>query len=255
MATYKKSGSKAKGTKRERTVAQEQSATAEVFNTLDESASRSEAWVLKNQKAIFGLVGLIVVAMIAYLGYNKYVAAPGEKAAADELAFPRKHFNQALTSSVAADSLYTLALDGADGKYGFVDIADEYAGTDAGNLANYYAGISYLALNEYEQAISYLENFSSDDANLGPIAKGAIGDAFANLGQLDDALSFYEAAAKLKDNSFTTPLYLFKAANTALDLGESKKALGYFETIQKDYPKSKEATDIEVYINRAKYAE
>ncbi|MDC9721595.1 MAG: tetratricopeptide repeat protein, partial [Urechidicola sp.] len=175
--------------------------------------------------------------------------------AADELAFPKKHFQQASATSVAADSIYLLGLDGTDGKFGFIDIAEQYSGTDAGNMANYYAGISYLKMKNYTEAISYLEKFSSDDEALGPIAKGAIGDAFADLNQQEEALDYYEQAANLRANDFTTPLFLFKAGNTALELGKSDKALGMFEKIQKLYPNSEEAKNIDIYISKAKYAE
>ena len=42
---------------------------------------------------------------------------------------------------------------------GFIDIADDYSSTKAGKLANYYAGLSYLYLGEFENAIDYLEDF------------------------------------------------------------------------------------------------
>jgi len=254
MATYKKSGNKEKGTARTKRTIEESSTTAEVFDTLDETASRSETWVIKNQKNIFIVLGLTVAAILAFMAFEKFVNAPNEKIAADELAFPKKHFQQAMASSVAADSIFSLGLEGTDGKYGFIDIADQYSNTNAGNMANYYAGISYLKMKNYTEAISYLEKFSSEDEALGPIAKGAIGDAFADLNQLEDALEYYEKAANLKENSFTTPLFLFKAANTALDLGKNDKALALFEKIQINYPNSTEAKNIEVYISKAKYA-
>lgn len=255
MATYKKSGSKEKGTAREKVTIEQKSATADVFNTLDETASRSEAWVIKNQQNIFILLGVVVVLILGFLGYQKYINEPNEKIAADELAFPRQYFDQALLSSVSADSLYVLGLEGGEGKFGFVDIADQYSGTKSGNLANYYAGISYLKLKKYQEGIEYLEKFSSDDELLGPVAKGAIGDAFADLNQPEDALDYYEQAANLKANDFSTPLFLFKAGNTALELGNASKALKMFEKIKSLYPKSVEAKNIDIYINRAKYAE
>ena len=109
-------------------------------------------------------------------------------------------------------------------------------------------------MKNYPEAIEYLGKFSSDDEVLGAVAKGAIGDAFADLNQPEDALEYYEKAANLRDNSFSTPLFLFKAANTALDLGKSDKALKMFEKIKKAYPKSEEAKNIDIYINKAKYA-
>lgn len=251
MATYKKTGSKIK---KNQTNTEEHSTTADVFNTLDETASRSETFIIKNQKIIFIVLGLVVALILGYLPYQKYVIGPKEKEAADELAFPKTYFEQANSGTVAVDSLLTLGLNGADGKFGFVDIAQQYSSTKAGNLANYYAGISYLKLKNYQEAISHLEKFSSDDELLGPTAKGAIGDAFADINQPEDALEYYLKAAELKDNNFSSPLFLFKAGNTAMDLEKFSKALDIFKRIKTDYPNSDEAKNIDIYINKAAYA-
>ena len=52
MATYKKTGTKIKSAQNN---IEDKSTTAEVFNTLDETASRSEQWIIKNRKIIFGV--------------------------------------------------------------------------------------------------------------------------------------------------------------------------------------------------------
>lgn len=251
MATYKKTGSKPKKGKNK---IEDKSATAEVFNTLDATASRSEQWVIKNQNAIFMAIAAVVVIILGYLAYQKYVMEPKEKEAADELAFPKAYFEDAQNNSVAKDSLLILALNGSDGKYGFIDVAGEYSGTKAGNLANYYAGITSLQLKNYKNAIEYLEKFSSNDELLGPISKGAIGDAFADIDQLDEALEYYLKAANLKDNNFSSPLYLFKAGNTAMDIEEFATALKLFNRIKNDYPDSEEAKNIDIYISKATFA-
>ena len=126
MATYKKTGSKVK---KNQNKIEEQSTTADVFNTLDETASRSEQFVIKNQKTIFIALGLIVALILGYLPYQKHIKAPKEKEAANELAFPKTYFEEASKGTVAVDSLYNLGLNGTDGKYGFVDIANEYIKT------------------------------------------------------------------------------------------------------------------------------
>ena len=252
MATYKKRGSKPKDNRQEKV--QEQSTTAEVFNTLDETASRSEQWIEKNSKPLFYGLVLVAVVILGYLGYNKYIIEPTEKEAANELAFPRKYFNQANTVSVGVDSLLNLGLEGADGKYGFTDIATTYSGTDAGNLANYYAGLSYLKLKKYDKAIEYLSKFSSDDELLGPTAIGAVGDAFADINQPKDALKYYEDAANKKANDFTTPLFLYKAGITAMELKEYSKALSLFKKIKSDYPTSYQGGNIDQYISSAEFA-
>lgn len=252
MATYKKRGNKAnKGAK---VNIADQSTTAEVFNTLDETASRSEQWVEKNQRIIF--IGLIVVAVVilGYLGYNKYILEPKEIEAADELAYPKAYFEQAQKSTVAVDSLFNLSLNGADGKYGLIDIVDNYNNTKAGNIAKYMSGIAYLKTGDYENAIQYLSDFSSDDEMLGALALGNIGDAFLEINQPKDALKYYLDAAKAKDNNFTSPLYLFRAGNVAMELKEFGKAEEYYTKIKEDYSKSDEAKNIDVYIQRAQIA-
>jgi len=248
MATYKKKG----GTKKDKiTKIEEQSTTAEVFNTLDETASKSEQWIEKNSKPLF--IGLIIIlaSVLGYQGYNKYIQEPNEKEAADELAYPKRFFDQAQQGAVAVDSLYNLALNGADGKYGLLDIVDTYGNTNAGNLAKYMAGISYLKMRDYENAIEQLSNFSTDDEILGALAKGNIGDAFSEINQPEDALAYYIKAANFKSNDFTTPMYLLKAGNTAMDLGKYKKAEELFTKIKEKYPTSDEGKKADIYINRA----
>ena len=255
MATYKKRGYKPGNKKEENKSDESAYETAGVLNTLDETASKSEQWIEKNSKPLMIILISLVVIFLGYLGYNKFIEEPNELEAADELAFPRKYFDEAAVAGAGVDSLLNLGLEGADGKYGFVDIAESYSGTDAGNLANYYAGVSYLQLKQYDKAIEFLSKFKSDDEMLGPISLGAIGDAFSDINQPKDALEYYEKAANKKDNEFTTPLYLFKAGQTAMNLKEFKKAEDFFTRIKENYSKSDQGRDIEKFVNAAKYAE
>ena len=261
MATYKKRGYKPKKEK----IAQEveenfdesQSTTAEVFNTLDDTANKSEQWIEKNSKPLFYGLVTVAVLILGYLAYTNFILEPNEKEASNELAYPRTFFNQATESAgVAADSLYNIGLTGSGtGKYGFIDIASEFSGTKAGNLANYYAGISYLKMKKYEKAIDFLSDFNSDDELLGPTALGAIGDAFADINQPKDALSYYEKASYKKDNDFTSPLFLFKAAQIAMELKEYSTAEKLYTIIKEKYASTDQGRDIEKYINSAKYAQ
>lgn len=253
MATYKKKY-KAEGKKEQQQVDESEFETAGVLNTLDETASRSEKWIEKNSKPLFyALVGIVVL-FLAYLGYTKYISEPNEIEASNELAFPRKYYDQAAIASSGIDSLLTLGLEGADGKYGFLDIADSFSGTNAGNLANYYAGVSYLEMKQYDKAIEYLEKFNSDDEMLGPVTLGAVGDAFADINQPEDALDYYVKAANKKQNDFTTPLFLYKAGMTAMELKKFDKAESLFTKIKENYPTSDQGRDVEKFINAAKYA-
>ncbi|MER3376492.1 MAG: tetratricopeptide repeat protein [Allomuricauda sp.] len=251
MATYKKRGFKPKNKAEEAQQEEHDSTTAEVFNTLDQSASKTEAWVQKNQNYILGVIGAVAIGVLAFLAYHQFIQKPKEASAANELFYPQQYFDQALASETAKDSLFTLALNGAEGKYGFLDIIEEYSGTKAANLAEYSAGMTYLNLQQYDEAISHLENFSSDDAIMGAMAKGGIGDAFSQLNQPEDALEYYEKAVAHSDNEFTTPRFLYKAGVVALEMDQKEKALGYFERIKEDYSKSPEGIGIDALIGLA----
>ena len=248
MATYKKRGHKPKSKAEELQQSLHESTTAEVFNTLDTSASRTEQWVARNQTYILGVIGIIAVGVLGYLGYQRFIQEPREASADRELFFPMQYFTQAQQDETLADSLYTLALNGAEGKYGLLDIIDEYSGTRAANLARYASGISYLHLDQYQEAISYLEDYKSDDDILGAIGLGAIGDAFMELGQTGEALSYYEKALEHEPNDFTTPLYLQKAGVASLALGQPEKAGAYFSRIKEEFPDSPQATGIDAFI-------
>jgi tetratricopeptide (TPR) repeat protein len=252
MATYKKRGFKPKNKAEEVVLDEQNSTTAEVFTTLDESASKTEAWVSKNQNYILGVIGAIALGVLGYLAYTQFVQKPKEASAANELYYPQQFFDRAMTDEVAKDSLLNLALTGADGKYGFLDIIDEYKGTKAANLAKYSAGMAYLNMQNYQEAISYLEGFSSDDAILGALALGGIGDAFAQLEQPEEALDYYEKAIAHDDNDYTAPRFLNKAGVLAMDLGYSDKALEYFTRIKDEFSKSPEANNIDALIGFAK---
>lgn len=258
MATYNKRGykpEKEKAEKLDNTFIEEtpdidakDSATAKAFDTLDQTASRTEDFVAKNQKYILGFLGVVAISVIGYLLYQKFVVGPNEDEAAEEIFVAQQNFQKAVDATTAQDSLYKLVLNGAGGKLGALGIAEQYSGTDAANLANYYAGISYLNLGKYKEAIEYLEKFSSKDLIVAAIAKGAIGDAFAQRNQPKEALEYYVKAAELNENDFTSPRFLLKAGKTAYGLGNKADALKYFTQIKEKYEASQEAQNIDALI-------
>jgi TolA-binding protein len=253
MATYKKRGYKPQNKEEREEQVEDQSTTAEVFNSLDEGANKTEEFVAKNQNIILIVIGVIAVVVLGYLAYERFVVAPNEEAATNEMYQAQSYFDDALIApSTTKDSLFNLALNGGEGKYGFLDIADEYSSTDAGNLANYYAGMAFLNTGKYKEAISSLEDFSSDDLILAPLAKGAIGDAFLQLNQAEEALGYYESAASMNANEFTTPKFLLKAGITAIELGKADAAVKHLTELKDKYATSTEASQVAVYLGQAK---
>ena len=259
MATFNKRGYRTPKEKADKTdntyiedvqIDEKDSTTAEVFNSLDEGAGKAEAWVEKNQKIILSIVGVIALVTLGYFAYKNYILEPKENEAADAMFVAQQNFQQAV-DGVKSDSLYTLALNGSEGQFGFIEIAKEYSGTAAANLAHYYAGIAYLNTGKFEQAIESLDKFKSNDMMLSALSKGAIGDAFSQKKQPEEALEYYVKASETNKNDFTTPLFLLKAGKTALALNKKADALKYFEDIKENYETSLEAQNIDALIGMA----
>ncbi|NHN25330.1 hypothetical protein FIA58_006535 [Flavobacterium jejuense] len=256
MATYNKRGYKTPKPKEvldnenefDEVLESGESTTEEVFNTLDQTASRTEEWVAKNQKLILGVVGVIALATIGYLLFNKFVAEPKQDQALNDIYQAQVYFNDALTNTQNPDSLFNLALKGGEGKLGLINLADEYSGSKAGNIANYYAGMSYLHIKDFKNAEKYLLKYDAKDATTKAIALGALGDAYSELNKVEEAINSYKKAAEVEEDDFTTPKFLMKAAQLAYLNNKKAEAHAMFTTIKEKYETSREAINIDALI-------
>lgn len=261
MATFNKRGYKAPKEKEEKVdnnfiedvnVDEKDSTTAKAFDALDETASKTEDFVAKNQKYILGFLGAIALVTVGYLLYQKFIAEPNQEEAANDLFVAQQNFQKAVDDAgTKSDSLYNLVLKGSDGKQGVIEIAEQYSGTDAGNLANYYAGVAYLNTGKYAEAITSLEKFKSESTVLNALALGAIGDAFAQKNQPKEALEYYVKAADANKDEFTTPRFLLKAGKTAYALGNKADAVKYYTNIKDNYENTPEGQNIDALIGLA----
>ena len=106
MATYKKRGSKKTSTSSVKSEAVQESTTAEVFETLDTTASKTEEWVVKYQNIILSSIGIVVIGVLGYLGYQNYILGPKAKEAISELNQAQYYFELAV-NTVNSCLLYT----------------------------------------------------------------------------------------------------------------------------------------------------
>ena len=213
--------------------------TEDQFAQIEEKLTRTEQFIEENQKSLMTIVGAIVAIVALFSIYQKFYIAPMEEEAQAEMYMAELYFQK--------DS-FNLALNG-DGQYlGFLDVADDYSSTNVGQLANYYAGLCYLNTTDFDNAIEYLGDFSSDDIVLSSLALGCIGDAYMELGDIDAALDAYASAVSNSSNDFTAPRYMMKQALIHDANGDSDKALNIYQSIKNDYKTSREANGIEKYI-------
>ena len=214
----------------------------EQLEAFESALTKTEKFIEDNQKLITIVVLVIVGAVAIYLGFKRFYLGPLNQEAQSQMFMAERYFER--------DS-FDLALYGDENYYGFIDIIEEYGITKSGNLANYYAGISYLHLRDFESAIDYLKDFNRKGQLVGAVSYGAIGDAYNGLEEHEDAVDYYMDAAGYNENKFTTPLYLMKAGKTYEILGEYEKALEVYNKIKEVYPESSEGREIDKYITRA----
>jgi tetratricopeptide (TPR) repeat protein len=210
------------------------------LKNVEETLSRTEQFLEENYKSLLIALGVLVVLVgLFYLG-KIYLEKRNTEAKSQMYQAERW---------LEMDSL-KLALNG-DGNYlGFIDIADTYKMTRSGNLAVYGAGICYLHLGQYQEAIDYLSKYSRKDKVIGSLATGATGDAYVELGDLGKGVAKYIEAADMAKNSFNTPIFLMKAGQIYEIQQKYAEALKLYERIKNEYPESTEGTTIEKNIAR-----
>jgi tetratricopeptide (TPR) repeat protein len=210
----------------------------------DALASRlvgTEDFVKKNKTVLLGVFAAIAAIIVGGFLYYNYRSTQNKEA------------QQAMFQAVyyfEADSL-NKALNG-DGQYdGMLKIADEYSGTEAANLAHFYAGVALLKEGKYAEAIDQLQDFSSDDYLLQARAYSLVGDAQLELGKTKEAAEMYMKAANHNANKFFSPQYLMKAGLAYETGNDYKAAVDAYDKIVTDYVASAEVTEAKKYKARA----
>lgn len=207
-----------------------------------EALGKTESFINHNKKSLGIIIGALVLAVGGYLFYQKVYVANKEKEAQSLLFYSEQYFNN--------DSL-KLAINGDGNHPGLEQIADEYSMSPSGNLAKYYLGMSYMKMKDYDKAIETLRGYDAKDDVTGSIVYGAIGDAYMEKKETDEAISYYDKAVSEKPNNFTTPIMLVKSAIAHESKGDFKEAKNLYEKLKKDYSTSAEATQVDKYIANA----
>ena len=210
----------------------------------EEPISKSEAFFTKYKKALlYGVIAVVVIIAVIVI-YDNYVASPREDKASTTLAKGQDYFGM---------EQFDKALNGDGAGYpGFVAIANDYSSTDAGNLANLYAGLCYARLDKWNEAATYLDKFDTKgDMMISPAAEAALGNAYAHLNQLDKAVSHLKKAAENADNNSLSPTFLIQAGEILESQGKKDEALKLYQEIKEKYLNSMQYQTIDKYIERA----
>ena len=204
-----------------------------------EAVSKTELFFKENSKPLVVSVVVIILLALGFFLWHKFAYEPQREEAQEQMFPAEMNFR---------NMEYELALNGDGNVLGFAQIIDEY-GARAGKSVYFYAGVCELQLGNFESAISYLEKYSGRDNILAGRAYSCIGDAYTGLENYEQAVVWFEKAARKSDNMFSAG-YLLKAGVTCEELGDDARALAFYQQIKDDYPQSMEAYDIDKYISR-----
>ncbi len=204
-------------------------------------------------KPISYIGSAIVILFVGWMIY-KYMFQVPKQEKADKVVFvTQQYFSDFTTATDSAKILLATRVLNGDGRNpGALRIINEYSGTTAANLCEYYAGTCYLQLGQYDKSIRYLKDFNANGADqIQSRALGMMGDASAELNKNDDALDYYQKAANVNEkDTYTSSEFLFRAALFAQSIGKQKEAIDLFKKIKTEYPLTEKAADVDKYLAR-----
>ena len=204
----------------------------------EQQVNKTEAFFEKYKKAIIIAVVAVIAIVVCAILLKNYYFEPRQQEASTELAKSQELFQQ---------EQYDKALAG------FQKVAADYGSTDAANLAHLYIGICQANLGKWQEAVDALEDFSGcDDQMITPAAEGALGNAYANLNQLDKAVEHLKKAAQMADNMSLSPTFLIQAGQILESQGKKADALKLYEEVKTKYFNSMQYQTIDAYIERCK---
>jgi tetratricopeptide (TPR) repeat protein len=187
--------------------------------------------------------GGLAVIFGGYYAYKNLYLAPKQKEAVAAMSqaqflFERDSFQKALDPQV-------------DGTPGFLGIIDDFGGTNAANLAKYYAGVCYMQTGQDDKAVEFLGDYSPDGEVMGIMKNGAMADAYGNKGDFSSAIDHYKKAVSAGKNDVLTPIYMKRLGQLYEHQKQPDDAKKMYDAVKTEYPNSGAAADIDKFIFRA----
>lgn len=193
-------------------------------------------------KIIIGVAVAVILIVGGWLAYKKFYAEPNEEKAAEAMFKAQEYFKN--------DSL-NLALNGEGSNRGFLYIIKNYGGTKSADLAHFYSGIIFLKNNDYNNAVKYLKDFSTDSKQIQMIGYGRLADAYSELKKNDEAVDNYKKAGHtFPEDEFNSSEFLFRAGYLLESIGKNKEAVEVYKEIKEKYPRTEKGFSIDKYIYR-----
>lgn len=212
---------------------------------IEEAINQSENFIYKNGKQLIAALVVIIVVVGGYFTYTQAYSLPRQEKASAMMFVAQQSF---------AQQSYSVALNGDGSNAGFLEVIANYKSTPQSNIAHHYAGVCYMHMGEYENALAQLSSYKAIKGlaaeTINAQNLGLQGDAYVQLANQDKALEMYKSAVAASANVFTAPYYLFKLGGLCQSMGDNSNALAAYKRIRDEYASSMEAQTIAKYIGQ-----
>lgn len=196
----------------------------------------------ERRQLVYGVgIGLLAL-ILAVPGYMYYQQRQAEQA--------NEMLGQILP--VYEQRQYDQALNGTGQQAGLLTIADDFGGTDAGNLAAFYAANALYEQGEYDRALTYYQQFEKGNDFIGASAYAAEASIYESRGEMQTAAEHYELAAEQYENKLTAPRYLIEAGKAFEEAGNFEAAERVYKQVKENYSESDQADEVERYLARVR---
>ena len=209
------------------------------LDTVNDSLTAVTRKVQDNRKTIVIVSCIVVAIAVIILAYVYFFRNPGMQK--NNANIGKADLQLALGNDSIALKQYT-------------DIADN-GSFEASNRAALQSAILLYQDGKYEDALKYVEKYSSRDDIIGAGALSLKGDCYVNLDKLDKAVDAYKDAIKASDeNPAYTPYFMMKLARVYRAQANFADEAKLLEEIQKVSPRygQQHNIDIEKLLDRAR---
>lgn len=207
-----------------------------------DAANRMQGYWKKYARPAAIVIALAIIGLLGWFIYKSWILAPKEEQAQVAIYPAQQYFAQDSSNKV---------LNGDGRSRGVLYIINNYSGTETANLAKYYAGISYLKLGKFNEAIEYLNDYKTESEAIQLKVYGALGDAYSELNKKTEAVDAYKKAATVfETDEVNSAEYLFRAALLQEVSGNNDEAVKLYQQLKDKFPATMRGAQADKYIYR-----
>lgn len=136
----------------------------------------------------------------------------------------------------------------ATGAPSLAEVADNYSGSEAGEIARVYLANSYFYTGDYDKALESYEDYSGDNKLYQAASLAGIAACYEAKGETEKAAEYFRDAAYTYENNASNSQYLLNAAVDFIKVKQYDEAKPLLENLKENYASSQEAREADKYL-------